>query len=115
MNGTEYDQECMVTVLNLGGVDEIIAAGCLPKSIPASSCDTRDKIDGKTNAICCCKDRSNCNNDAFINNCKAGTTPTSSPKVFTCIGKQSGSTSENDIECSSMCSGISIFGFILLF
>ena len=97
----------MVTILDVGGVNENIVTGCLPKATPESSCGTRVTIDGSTMSICCCEDVNNCNDDTFVNNCKTGTTPTtrpkqpeeitptSRPKGFTCVGKQPKSTIKN--------------------
>ena len=104
-----FENKCMVS---RDGNE--ISQMCVRKD-QQSRCGTKTE----NSAVCCCN-TPNCNNDAFVNNCKTGTTPTrttptSSPKGFTCIGKQPGSTIKNDIECSSMCSGIYIFGFLNIF
>ena len=104
----------MVTILNLGAVNENIVTGCLPEATPESLCGTRVTVDGNTIAICCCKNVNNCNNEAFVNNCKTGKTPTTRPKQpgettptvqlngFTCVGKQPKPTIKNYIECSGI-------------
>lgn len=80
----------------------MINTGCRPNAMPESSCGTNMVVEGKRMAICCCKNADDCNDDAFVAKCKAGTAPTSRPKGFTCVGKQPGSTDKNDIECSGI-------------
>ena len=92
----------MTSIFNLGKVNETVLAGCLSKSTPEAACGTRMTIHGDTIAICCCKDHDNCNDEAFIAKCKAGTTPTTRPKGFTCVGKQPKSIIENYIKCSGI-------------
>ena len=70
--------------------------------MPESSCGTKMTVEGKAMATCCCKDGDNCNDAAFVTKCKAGTTPTSRPKGFTCISSYPGSSDKNDMECSCM-------------
>jgi len=80
-NAEVFQQQCYVQIQN-----GTTTAGCLPKQMPASSCGTSMQIDGKTMKICCC-DTDNCNDDAFINNCRGGTVPPINPSGFTCYTK----------------------------
>ena len=93
------EQTCMVSTINLPGVNETTTFGCLPSSAPESSCGTRVTIDGKTTSMCCCNTTDNCNNNLFAAQCRNGTAPTSKPPGFQCYNKADDVSSV--VECSS--------------
>ena len=85
----QLDDKCMVMINGNKTVQN-----CAPKF---GGCDlTIGRM-----KICCCNTEK-CNDAAFVEKCKAGTAPTSSPKGFTCIAKQPGTQYTMDQECSSM-------------
>ena len=78
----------MVIISDLGGKNEKVLTGCVPKKSGDSACGIRVTEEGRNRAICCCKDRDNCNDDDFVAKCKTGTAPLIRPKGFTCIARK---------------------------
>lgn len=67
--------------------------------MPDSLCGAQLKIFGEVYDQCCCNDVDNCNNEAFIAKCRAGSSPTVPPRGLTCnVGAGSISTTQ---DCSS--------------
>lgn len=92
-------QQCYVSIKDAGGANEAVTTGCRPKNVPGSLCGSQLTIAGETFDQCCCDDGDNCNDDAFIAKCKAGTAPTVIPKGLTC-NLVAGSVSTTQ-DCSS--------------
>ena len=86
-----FENKCMVI---RNGTE--ISQMCVPKG-------AQGKCETKTGniSICCCE-TPNCNDDAFVYNCKSLTSRTSKPKPITCIVKQPESTVRNNVECSGI-------------
>ena len=76
-----YENECFVTISG----NQIVGKHCSPKGT------TCNFIAGKY-TVCCCN-TSNCNDDAFVEKCKARILPTTKPEGFSCLNSASHSMS----------------------
>ena len=90
--GRSHENECFVTIIG----NRSVGTGCKFKG---STCDFQI---GKY-TVCCCN-TSNCNDDAFVEECKSGVIPTSIPdEGFSCLNSVNHmSSGEASQECSGM-------------